>query len=129
MSRSNPKIPPLQAGLLAALSALDNQVARDMQRSPQEIEREGVNKWAVYERKIEEVANILLDEFESKNIELDGLLITAAALTKSMQIIVEDLGSDNLGKMRTDYCRKISNSIADTIRRVQAVLNDSHELN
>jgi len=45
MTKKKPKAPPLEQGLLTAMKAIDNQIAREMQRSPAEREAPGMQKW------------------------------------------------------------------------------------
>jgi len=123
------KLPPLQAGLVTALAAIDNQIARDLQRSPEKLEQAGVQKWAIYERKIEEVTKLLLDELENQTVELDGLIVLLSAMAKSLQLLIEDLGPAGLGNLRTQYCLKVLNDIAEWARRGELVLDPKHDLN
>ena len=71
-SKKIEKLPPLEHGLLAALKALDQQVAREMQRSPAQREAHGVQKWEPYNKRIESVASTIMDAFADNEITLDS---------------------------------------------------------
>ena len=105
------KTPPLQAGLLAALQALDSQIAREMQRNPVEREAHGVQKWEPIAKRVEAVSGFLLDALESQSVELDSVLVLSQALTKSLSIMVQDLEEKGLGKTRTGYALHALESI------------------
>jgi hypothetical protein len=99
------KLTPLEEGLLKALRAIDNQVAREMQRTPAELEKLGVQKWEPYNKRIENVATFLIDSISEQHIQLDSVLVLSQALVKVMKIFAEDLGEEGLGKMRSAYMR------------------------
>lgn len=94
---------PLEQGIIGAMQALDRQLARDLQRSPAETERHGVTKWAPIETRVEKVAVIVLDAIGDQQTGVEALLVMAQAMTKALQIVIDDLGQDGLGKMRTGY--------------------------
>jgi hypothetical protein len=102
----------LEEGLLQALKAIDNQIARSMQRSPSEREAQGVMKWEPYSNRVEGITAFLLEEFGDNSINLDSLVVSAQAFVKALQLVCDDLGQEGLGKLRTEYCldamRKIS---------------------
>ena len=101
----------LEEGLLQAMHAIDNQVARAMQRSPAEREAQGVQKWEPYDTRIEHVAAYVLNELGDNTVALDSVLVLAQAFTKALRLAVEDLGSEGLGTVRTSYC-------IDTMERI-----------
>lgn len=101
----NEKLTPLDEGLLRALRAIDNQVAREMQRTPAELEKLGVQKWEPFNKRIENIAAFLIDNISEQNVQLDSLLVLSQALVKVLKIFSEDLGEEGLGKMRSAYMR------------------------
>ncbi|MCB0345894.1 MAG: hypothetical protein KDD66_12315 [Bdellovibrionales bacterium] len=105
MAKQKEKREPLEEGLLKALQALDRQIAREMQRTPAEREEFGVQKWQPYQKRIELVCALLLNEFGDGNVSLDGFIVLSQALVKSLQLLIEDLGEEGLGSVRSDYCR------------------------
>jgi hypothetical protein len=94
----------LEEGLLQAMKAVDNQVARALQRTPEEREQLGVQKWEPYETRIEHVTAFILNELGDNSISIDSLLVLSQSFTKALRLISEDLGLDGLGTMRSAYC-------------------------
>ncbi len=98
------KIGKLEEGLLQAMKAVDNQVARALQRTPAEREQLGVQKWEPYETRIEHVTAFILNELGDNSISIDSLLVFSQSFTKALRLISEDLGLDGLGNLRSSYC-------------------------
>lgn len=94
----------LEENLIGAMRALENQIARHMQRTPAEREEKGVQKWEPYQLKIEETAGIILDSVNEGSIGLDSLLVIVQGTLKALKITLEDLGRENLGDLRSRYC-------------------------
>jgi hypothetical protein len=94
----------LEEGLLQAMKAIDNQIARAMQRSPEEREQQGVQKWEPYESRIEHVTAFILNELGEDSVTLDALVVLAQSFTKALRLVSEDLGVDGLGNVRSSYC-------------------------
>lgn len=99
------KLSPLEEGLLRALRAIDNQIAREMQRTPAELEKLGVQKWEPFNKRIENISAFLIDSISEQSMQLESLIVAAQAFVKVMKIFSEDLGEDGLGKMRSAYMR------------------------
>jgi hypothetical protein len=116
MSEQNGK---LEEGLLQAMKAIDNQVARAMQRSPEERERLGVQKWEPYESRIEHLTAFILSEVGDNSVTLDSLVVLAQSFTKALRLVSEDLGAEGLGQVRSSYCldamEKIERDAAKTL--------------
>jgi hypothetical protein len=112
--------------LTAALKALDTQIAREMQRSPAQTELHGVQKWEPYRRRMEELSSFLIDNFGQKTIGLDGLLVLSETLAKSLQLLVEDLGPDGLGRVRSEYCSQTVKNIMRDCEAALAALREEH---
>lgn len=120
------KIEPLQAGILTALQALDNQVAREMQRNPQQASEKGTRKWEPIEKRVELVAGYVLDQIEAKNVELDSVLILAQGMSKALQILVTDLGKEGLGKVRSEYCLAAADSLGHDAEQMRNAIQDTY---
>jgi hypothetical protein len=100
----NQKIGKLEEGLLLAMKAIDNQVARALQRTPSEREDLGVQKWEPYETRIEHVTAFILNELGDNSVSIDSLLVLSQSFTKALRLISEDLGIAGLGNVRSAYC-------------------------
>lgn len=99
------KLPPLEEGLLTALQAIDNQIAREVgSRSPAEREEHGVQKWEPLVTRVERICGFILDKFGENELDLDGIVVLSQALTKTLQLLYEELGEEGLGKVRFNYC-------------------------
>ena len=94
----------LEQGLLQAMSAIDNQVARAMQRTPSQREVHGVSKWEPYNTRVENIAAFILEEVGGNSSSLDSVLVLSQAFTKALHLLVGDLGREGLGEIRTAYC-------------------------
>jgi hypothetical protein len=114
----------LEEGLSQAMKAIDNQIARAMQRTPAERETQGVQKWEPYANRVEGIASFLLEEVGDNQIGLDPLIVCAQAFTKALQLLVDDLGEDGLGKVRAAYCLDAMNKISRDAQRVTDALSE-----
>jgi hypothetical protein len=124
------KGPVLEQGLLSAMRALDNQIARQMERSPADREASGVQKWEPYQLKIEQVCALMIKAFGEDDVRLDSVLIVAQAMTKSLYLISEELGEAGLGAVRSGYCRTALNAILrDAERGLQQLGAEETQLN
>lgn len=112
----------LEEGLLQAMQALDNQIARAMQRSPAERETEGIQKWKPYNARIERITTTILQELAENTISLDSLLVCAQSFSKALYLLVSELEAEGLGKVRSEYCRgamqKIRNDADRALREL-----------
>jgi hypothetical protein len=122
MSKKIESLPPLEASVQRALQALDNQVAREMQRSPSERELHGVQKWEPYNRRVEQLAGFVTEQLGCRSVELDGVLILAQALSKSLSIFADELGAEGLGSMRSQYVSQAGENIASDARKISALV-------
>ena len=120
MSKQRIEIEPLEEGLRQALQAIDNQIAREMQRSPAERELHGVLKWEPFEVRIERVSAYLLSIF-GEEIQLDSLIVLSQALVKSLALVVEDCGREGLGDVRARYVERT----ADSLKRDASAMKDA----
>ena len=118
------KLPPLEAGLITAMRALDNQVARQMQRSPDALAVHGVQKWEPYQQRVEQLSSFLLDALANRHVQLDSLLIMAQALSKTLSLFAQDLQEEGLGKVRSLYCRAALEHLREDATRALAALRD-----
>jgi len=120
----NAKADKCEEGLLQAMKAIDNQVARALQRSPAERETQGVQKWEPYESRVENVTAFILNSLGDGAVAFDSLIVLAQAFTKSLRFAAEDLGTEGLGEMRTAYCQdamdKIERDASKTLEEIRS---------
>ena len=121
------KSPALYEGLVKALRALDQQIAREMQRTPAELEVHGVNKWKPLAERVEIVTALLLDAFNDRSVELDSVLVMSQAFVKALYLLTEDLGLAGLGEMRREYSAAAFRAVSDDAARALSIL-DQHQL-
>ena len=115
--------------LIRAMRAIDNQIAREMQRSPAELEQHGVQKWEPIEKRAELTVSAVLDSLGGNEIELESVLVLSQALAKVILLVTEDLGSDGLGKVRSEYTREAIRKIARDMQRAGENLQAEQTLN
>lgn len=114
--------------MLDAMQAIDSQIAREMQRTPAELEQLGVQKWEPYAKRIELISAFILNSLGEQKVELDSALVLAQAFSKSLQIIAEDLGEEGLGQVRSSYCRMAFDNISRSCQSGLAILRDQRAL-
>jgi len=134
MAKKKEQQQPLEEGILKAMRALDSQIARRMQRTPTEREAEGVQKWAPYALKVEELTALMMNALGDEEITLDSILVFSQALTKALKLIIEDLESDGLGQIRSGYCQatleKITRDCEDGLSVIKGeTITTSNRLN
>ena len=95
----------VEQGFFQALIALDNQVAREMQRDPAKVAEQGVQKWEPIEKRVEAITELLLDGIDQGKIQLDSILIASQAFAHALTMLCDELGNDGLGELRSEYCR------------------------
>lgn len=122
MSKQDRK-PLLEESLLTALKAIDNQVARAMERTPAEREVSGVQKWKPFDDKIEQVSTLILDNF-GEGISLDGVLVMSQAMVKALSILSSELGSEGLGDLRTTYVKEALLLLGIEIERAKNIFKE-----
>lgn len=115
-------LPVMEAGLARCMRSLDSQIAREMQRSPAEREEHGVQKWEPYNTRIERLVTFLLNQLGDEEVTLDSLLVLVQALTKTYSIIVDDLGEEGLGEVRSLYCARACEALSFDIERAAKIL-------
>lgn len=119
------KGPVLESSLMQAMKALDTQIAREMQRSPDEVDAHGVQKWEPIQKRIENTTSFIMNSLGDGDAGLDGVLVLAQAYTKALLLVIEDLGEDGLGKVRTGYCLHAAEALArDSYRMLQSLKNE-----
>ncbi|MBN8548079.1 MAG: hypothetical protein J0M12_02060 [Deltaproteobacteria bacterium] len=124
MAEEEVKLSPMEEGILRAMSAIDKQVAREMQRTPAELDVHGVQKWEPYQKRIEFITSFVLNMLGDEKVQLDSLLVFAQAFAKSLALVVEDLGEEGLGKLRTEYALAATENIAkDCFKTTQQLKN------
>jgi Asp-tRNA(Asn)/Glu-tRNA(Gln) amidotransferase A subunit family amidase len=110
------QLPPLEKGLRDCLRALDNQIARELQRSPSELATQGVQKWQPIQTRVERLSAFLLSELGEDSVNIESVLVLAQASTKALRMACEDLGKDGLGKVRAAYCVSTFDSVSNDSR-------------
>jgi hypothetical protein len=121
----------LEDGLLTACRAIENQVAREMQRNPAQLEQHGVQKWEPYSKRVESICTFLLEETatnEGHGISLDALLVLSQSVTKALSILTEELGEKGLGKVRSSYVREAAKNLKRDIMRIEGETSASPEI-
>ena len=126
-NKSNSNLPLLEESLQRCLKAIDNQIARVMQRSPAERELHGVQKWGPFSERIESITGFLVEEFADQNINIDSMLVLLQSLSKALSLITEELGQESLGNLRSEYCLKAFESVSYDILRVNSELKNNIE--
>lgn len=130
MSKKNKvKAPPLEEGLIKAMKALDNQIARAMQKDVARREEEGFKKHENFKVKIEEVTGLILNAFGEDKVGFDSFLILSQAYIKALYLISEDLGKLGLGKIRTEYISEAINNIDRDLKALKDEFSANEVLN
>jgi hypothetical protein len=125
MKEQKSKLPVLEASLIEALKSLDSQIAREMQRDVKQTEKHGVQKWEPFQNRIEKLSSFLLNCLGEQKIDLDGIIVLTQTFSKVLALVTEDLGSDGLGKIRSDYIRSTFENISRDAENSRRTLNDS----
>lgn len=102
----------LEESLLTSLRSLDSQVARELQRTPEEETKHGVQKWEPITKRVELLSGFLLDRVGDNDINLESILILLQTLSKTLYILTDDLEVSGLGKVRSEY-------VTDTAKKVE----------
>lgn len=97
----HPTFPPLEGGVLQALSAVDSQLDRALQRTPGERETLGVSKEVPMAERVERVAAFIIDRIGDRSASLEALTVLAEAHVKALAMMADELGSEHLGKVRS----------------------------
>lgn len=120
----------MERGLLELMQALDNQIEREVgRRTPSELEEHGVQKWEPYQRRIENLVSLILNNLGDEFVKIDSILVLAQAFPKALQMIAADLGAEGLGKMRANYCSSAFESIGRDVNTGIQLLKGGADLN
>jgi len=111
MKEDREKLPVLEESLLEALKALDNQIAREMQRDAKSRDTHGAQKWEPYQTRIERLCSFLLNSLGEQTIDLDGVIVLAQTFSKTLSLVSADLGDEGLGKVRSEYMKNTFDNI------------------
>jgi hypothetical protein len=112
--------------LTRAMRTIGRQIAREMQRFPAEQEVHGVQKWAPIQKRVERAIGIILDEVGDQTVEIESLVVLTRAFTSAIRMIVEDLGVEGLGKVRSEYvCDAMERAQEDARRTISRFLGDT----
>ena len=118
----------LEEALIRAMKQLDTQVAREMQRTPMEREDQGVRRWEPHQKRVEKITALIVNSLGDQELELDSLLILSRGLAKALQIVVEDLGEDGLGAVRSEYCLNALRDIERSCREAEREFHSGEEM-
>ena len=72
---------------------------------------------------------LVTEDFGDQEVTLDGVLVFAQAMSKTLLLAVEDLGADGLGRIRSSYCEAAMQNIAQDVSRGLQMLRQGGELN
>mgnify|MGYP003611139717 CR=1 FL=1 len=121
----NDQLPKLEQGLLLAMQAIENQVARDISsRTPSESEVHGVSKTGPYLERIERISGFVLDAFADGLVGVDSIVVMSHSLCTALKLVVEELGSEGLGDVRSKDCLSTIRAISISLESVKEVLVD-----
>ena len=112
----------LETSLITAMQALDNQIARAIERTPVQREVHGVQKWEPISQRVEQICVLLINALGDEEIGLDSVVVLAQALSKALFLIVDDLEGQDLGRLRTAYCLSALENILNDSERAQKLL-------
>ena len=124
-------LPKLEEGLLNACQAIENQIAREMQRSPAQKELHGVQKWEPFAKRVENICAFLLENTgaaEGEGVSLDALLVLSQSFTKAISILTDELGEKGLGTIRAAYVRETAKNLRRDIARIEGETSPQQEL-
>ncbi|NBW39866.1 hypothetical protein EBR25_02565 [bacterium] len=124
MARKQKGSMTLEQALSRVLETLDAQVAREMQRTPAEREQRGVLKSEAHKKRSEKVSSHILEGISQGEFGLDGALILAEAIPRCLRILAEELGEDDLGKVRSTYLRELFLELEREAELGQCALGD-----
>ncbi|NDC36853.1 MAG: hypothetical protein EBZ48_02240, partial [Proteobacteria bacterium] len=68
MDSKQEKRSPFEENLIKVLSAIDTQIAREMQRTPAEREEHGVQKWEPYQKRVELIVSRVLNSLGDQEV-------------------------------------------------------------
>ena len=69
------------------------------------------------------MVTLVLDELGHDNVKLDSLIVLSQAMTKALYLLIEELGEEGLGTLRSAYCRQTIEAVERDCSRAAAVLN------
>jgi hypothetical protein len=123
MSKNIKNLSPLEAGITEALSALNNQILREIQRSPTQREGKGLSKSEPINKRVELLTGIILNLLGEEHCSIEALIVLAESSVKALRMTCEDLETEGLGKMRSLYVADSVSKIYDDSRKVLSCLN------
>jgi hypothetical protein len=126
--KKSKKEDPLEQSLLRVMSLINNQIAREMQRTPAELDKEGVKKWEPYTKRVELVTSLILTLIGEQALELDSLLVLARSVAKALYLLTDELGTDSLGTVRTAYFAGAAREIEDDMRKLLGITDEDRPL-
>ena len=118
-----PKLPLLDESLLRALELIDSQIARAMERTPEQREIGGVQKWKPLEERVERLSTLLLDNF-GERVQLDSVLVLSQVFVKILGLLCQEMGSSGLGELRSLYVQDALKILEIEVERTLAIFKE-----
>ncbi|MCB0317894.1 MAG: hypothetical protein KDD56_04000 [Bdellovibrionales bacterium] len=119
----------LEESLRSMMISIENQIQREMQRTPAEKDILGVDRWPPIQTRVERITEYALKLISQTDSQIDSLLVLSQAFTKALSLYVQELGNDGLGKIRSSYCNSALELISRDCFLASKHLNPSQELN
>jgi hypothetical protein len=122
----------LEGSLIRALRLIDSQISREMLRSPAQREEHGVTKWEPMSKRTELLTSTFLDHLgdhtkSDQEFSIESLLVVAQAIVKSLSLIAQDLGEEQLGTIKTWYFKDSLAKINFDVERANQALGQVGE--
>ena len=117
------KLPLLDESLIRALELIDSQVARAMERTPEQREKGGVQKWKPLEERVERLSTLILDNFGDR-VQLDSILVLSQAMVKVLGLLCQEMGQDGLVELRSLYIQDALKILEIEVERTIGVFKE-----
>ena len=121
------KLPLLDESLIRALELIDSQIARAMERTPEQREKSGVQKWKPLEERIERLSTLVLDNF-GERVQLDSILVLSQVMVKVLGLLCQEMGQEGLGELRSSYIQEALKILEIEIERATGVFKDDKSI-
>lgn len=121
------KLPLLDESLIRALELIDSQIARAMERTPEQRDVGGVQKWKPLEERVERISTLLLDYYGDR-IQLDSVVVMSQVLVKVLGIVCQEMGQEGLGEVRSIYVQDALKKLEIEIQRSLGVFKQEQGL-
>lgn len=126
MSKKSPKPQKLEEALGTVLSCIDNQMLRGAQKSPDKAGPRAEEKSVQINDKVESLTSNILKQFLNQKFSVEALIVLSRSSVKSLQLLLDELGAENLGDQRTKNIIKAFDLISRDCREAYSN-SESHE--